>query len=804
MVLDQINSPKQARQFADEFLKVTLKSYPKDRFEGRGIVICGGGAKYFTNAWVCVSILRQHGCQLPIQLWYLGPEEVDYHMQYLMSQLDVECVDGYEIREKHPARILNGWELKAFAMLHSPFEEVMLVDADNVAVRNPDFLFDDPHYLNTGAVFWPDYGRLARSRMAWEVFGVEYRDEPEFETGQALVHKEKCWEAMNLTMFYNEHSDYYYHHVHGDKETFHMAWRRLGQEYSMPPYPIHSLYATMCQHDFEGNRLFQHRNMAKWTLSGDNPNIRDFWLEEECLAHLETLRSQWNGMVVKPKKADHIPYDPKGRDLFREVCSYIYEYRRIGHDKRPMRLSPRGDIGLGRGGEETRWSLKKDGDGHVLTIGNASQAICHLRRDPDGIWRGQWLRHEQMPIELAPMSQPEGFSTLGHQVPLPWDEFVKKLVEEAIPMSQNTSRENLGFGYLYYSLVRNIRPDTVVVIGSAKGFSTFAAARGLQENGYGKLYFIDPGYEGMGHPGWSGLGHWNDAKQVKEWIASFRLEGWVEHLKMTSNEAIEIVRKKVENLETGLVIIDGDHTASGSMSDFRQYGSLIREGMVCFHDATNPHCGVQHTLRQLKKEGYDMTILPQDAGLAMVTVKRKWKFEEKWNYLAENQERGAQLYQKLASVFKKGDVVMDMYCGSAPLAEFLNEQSVFGWDIDADQILNLKSRLPDQRWEIIPEQLFPYADLPAQVDVLMGLGILGHQAEWDPLLAAKNITLAIKMFKPRAIILEAAANYTPLNILDELIPVLQSQGYNWHNLSYTAKIDHFTDRRLIIGRRLED
>src|SRR5206468_3920334 len=43
--------------------------------EGRGIVICGGGMKYFTNAWVCIKMLRRLGCRLPIQFWFLGRGE---------------------------------------------------------------------------------------------------------------------------------------------------------------------------------------------------------------------------------------------------------------------------------------------------------------------------------------------------------------------------------------------------------------------------------------------------------------------------------------------------------------------------------------------------------------------------------------------------------------------------------------------------------------------------------------------------------------------------------------------------------
>ncbi len=94
-----------------------------------------------------------------------------------------------------------------------------------------------------GAIFWPDLGRLARDAAIWRICRVPYRDEPEVEGGQVVVDKARCWKALQLTMHLNEHSDFYYRHVNGDKETFHMAWRMLSQVYAMTSYPARPLYA---------------------------------------------------------------------------------------------------------------------------------------------------------------------------------------------------------------------------------------------------------------------------------------------------------------------------------------------------------------------------------------------------------------------------------------------------------------------------------------------------------------------------------------------------------------------------------
>lgn len=181
---------------SEQFIQ-SVPEYP-GTFEGKGIVICAGGVRLFTSAWVCINMLRKLGCTLPIQLWHLGKRELDAHMKAIVKPLGVECVDALEMRKKFPARILNGWELKAYALLHNPFKEVLLLDADNVPVVNPEFLFELQEYKSTGAVFWPDIGRLGRERTIWNICGVPYQDEPEFESGQILVNKERCWKALKL------------------------------------------------------------------------------------------------------------------------------------------------------------------------------------------------------------------------------------------------------------------------------------------------------------------------------------------------------------------------------------------------------------------------------------------------------------------------------------------------------------------------------------------------------------------------------------------------------------------------------
>ena len=399
----------------DEIIRATMP-YPEGRFEGRGIVVCAGGPRLFTCAWVGINMLRRVlGCTLPIQVWYLGREEMDARMVALLGTLDVECVDAYQARIGPPARKLGGWECKPYAILHSPFQEVILLDADNVPIVEPTFLFETEAYGETGAIFWPDIGCLAPRSTIWAVCRVPYRQEPPFESGQMVIDKARSWKALALTMHLNEHSDFYYQHMNGDKETFHMAWRMLDQPYGMPPHPPRPLRSplqagqvvhVLRQHDFQGRAVLQHRIGAKWILRGVNCAVPGFQYHEECMGFLRELADRWDGRVAgdggSPSLTSDTPATP-GR---------WFTYVRVSSDERRLELLP--DHRIGRGGSrcERRWRVIMEGGSPRLEILGDRFVTCRLARHADGVWRGRWLRFERMPVELTALS-PDGDAWIG-------------------------------------------------------------------------------------------------------------------------------------------------------------------------------------------------------------------------------------------------------------------------------------------------------------------------------------------------------------------------------------------------------
>jgi hypothetical protein len=378
------------REMLDQFLR-SIPAFPEQRFQGRGIVLCGGGSVYFPCIWVCVRMLRHFGCTLPIELWHRGPREMTHEMKALLEPYDVVCRDSFAVAREFPVRRLDGWELKPYAILNSRFAEVLYIDADNVVVRNPEFLFDNALYREIGALFWQDLPNkvLDQSYLkdnAWDLMELPFREEPQFESGQLLIDKRRCWRPLQLTLHLNEHSDYYYTAFFGDKDTFHLAWRKVEQDYSLNPHPPGVLGANrvLVQFDPDGKRLFQHRCNAKWTITERNVRIPGFLYEEECLGLLQEL----------PANFEPAPFTAAEQAAIDEI---IRQKTFRSHDGVCI-FEPDQSVALN--GQSYGWEIEEDHNGAtVLIITHEGRRLCFLRKTAAS-WTGHWRYGDRLFLEL--------------------------------------------------------------------------------------------------------------------------------------------------------------------------------------------------------------------------------------------------------------------------------------------------------------------------------------------------------------------------------------------------------------------
>jgi hypothetical protein len=227
---DSLGLPKfgvqQAKAMVEMVRRTGRLALPVPECSGRGIVIAGGG-RYLSWAFVVCQVIRETGCQLPIQVWHLGAKEMPGWAKPLFAKLGAETVDTHEVMKKHPTRQMGGWVLKNYAIRHSPWEQVLFLDADCFPVRNPTEFLLLPEVEQNGGFFFSDFANHAPHAWAWVYCGLA-PPEKEWECGQYVVNKRIGWAGLAWSLWFGEHSDVWGKLVHGDKTWTELAWRTSG------------------------------------------------------------------------------------------------------------------------------------------------------------------------------------------------------------------------------------------------------------------------------------------------------------------------------------------------------------------------------------------------------------------------------------------------------------------------------------------------------------------------------------------------------------------------------------------------
>lgn len=263
-----------------------IRTDPEQFFQ-RGIAIVVFD-RVLESVYASVKSLREMGCVLPIELWFIR-EETDPHHVILKTLVQDHGAFLREIKDPRASRFYT----KNYAVFYSAFDEVLLLDADNFAVRDPTYLFTTPAFLDSGALFWPDFWRFKKSifniqptSFVWEVLDLDPVDMFEQESGQVLIDRRRHLAAMNAMMYYafNPTLLESMRLVWGDKDLFRFAWLKTQSSFhmiQMPPGAAGTKLAdrnvfcgvTMVQHDPSHHVLFLHRNQEK--LASDN--LRLVW-----------------------------------------------------------------------------------------------------------------------------------------------------------------------------------------------------------------------------------------------------------------------------------------------------------------------------------------------------------------------------------------------------------------------------------------------------------------------------------------------------------------------------------------------
>ena len=229
---------------------------------------------------------------------------------------------------------------------------------------------------------------------------------------------------------------------------------------------------------------------------------------------------------------------------------------------------------------------------------------------------------------------------LAEQAPSLDGPMIRNILEHAKPLGHHEDARslNLGFGFLYYGLVRALRPRHIVVIGSGYGFSVVCLALAQKDNGAGSVTFVDPSYSVLRDGPlrtMGGAAHWDDPQAVRAHFRRFGVERIVTHHKLTSAELFaNYAERGLPPID--LAFIDGNHAYAEVRADFLNVLRNARRGSyVLLHD-TNiyvrelvRHAGVRRWMKVIAAHQDDFEVIdfPFASGVAIVHVLRSGAWE---------------------------------------------------------------------------------------------------------------------------------------------------------------------------------
>jgi hypothetical protein len=181
----------------------------------------------------------------------------------------------------------------------------------------------------------------------------------------------------------------------------------------------------------------------------------------------------------------------------------------------------------------------------------------------------------------------------------------------------------LGYGWVHYSLIRLLRPEKVLCVGSRYGYIPAICAMACRDNKNGIVDFVDAGYDqqepGYLQKSWGGVGFWKKCNPEK-YFGKFGLDKYIRLYVMRSEE----YSKKNEKAKYGYVCIDGDHSYEGVKNDFEMFWPKVEKGgFMTFHDIGSPDAGaavygIRKFWKELKNKQKTVMEFLENPGLGLI------------------------------------------------------------------------------------------------------------------------------------------------------------------------------------------
>lgn len=249
------------------------------------------------------NLYNRLGVTIPMELWQVGKEisqDTLHRIQVLNMSIGKIAFKNVEDYTKHPEHF-KGWQIKAFMLKYTNFDEVIISDCDVVYGMNPEVIFKDEGYIKTGTYFFRDYQyhypKNINEIMQRKKFIRRYLPEKKSifpsewnyvyeniydpnkhiwyyqESGCVFFNKKRHTTTVELIYYMNDNWKDTYKFIYGDKETFWLSCVVTNTEFTMnPPYPtnmtvdISRPYIQTCftlTHMYKGKYFFSQKGYPK-------------------------------------------------------------------------------------------------------------------------------------------------------------------------------------------------------------------------------------------------------------------------------------------------------------------------------------------------------------------------------------------------------------------------------------------------------------------------------------------------------------------------------------------------------------
>uniref|UniRef100_A0A383VCU0 Uncharacterized protein n=1 Tax=Tetradesmus obliquus TaxID=3088 RepID=A0A383VCU0_TETOB len=228
----------------------------------RGVLIVAGGRDMFANAAVSIMMLRRHlRSSLPVEIVHYGESELSKEVLPILQELNssssseaaakgwasgpvfvtdaLQAAPLSQLAAHHkPLKEIRSFPAKVYALTYATrFQQVLLMDADSMPLIDPAILFDVPSFKQHGDLFWSDFWWNAWvNSTIYNILGgmqrAPWENKPDFrlvDSGQILFDRMRHAEVLEYLWLLNSHHEWVYKHMHGDKDTFLLAFAMAGR-----------------------------------------------------------------------------------------------------------------------------------------------------------------------------------------------------------------------------------------------------------------------------------------------------------------------------------------------------------------------------------------------------------------------------------------------------------------------------------------------------------------------------------------------------------------------------------------------